>query len=77
MNGKQGMLIKCPHPDCEYLWRYSGRSVVYATCPSCRRNIKVSENKIKTLQPAPQVRALVQTAPAENPPAEADEIRHE
>jgi hypothetical protein len=45
----KGILIKCPKPECEYSWWYSGRLVVYATCPSCRRNIKVSENKIETL----------------------------
>ena len=51
----KGILIKCPNRECEYSWRYSGRSVVYATCPSCRRNIKVSQNKIETLQSVAQV----------------------
>ena len=74
MTEKQGILIKCPNRDYEYPWRYSGRLVVYATCPSCRTNVKLSENKIEKLQSGPQVGALVQTA-AENPPAEADEIR--
>jgi hypothetical protein len=77
MTEKPGILIKCPHPECEYSWRYSGRLVVYATCPSCRRNIKVAQNKVETLPCVPQVEPLVHTATAENPPAETDEIRHE
>jgi len=78
MNDKRKrILIKCPNPDCKYSWWYSGRLVVYATCPSCRRNIKVSQNKIETFQSVPQVGALVQTAMAEHPTAGADEIRHE
>jgi hypothetical protein len=78
MNDKRkGILIKCPNRECEYKWWYKGSLVVYATCPSCRRNIKVLQNKIETLHSVPQVGALVQTATAENPPAEADEIRHE
>jgi hypothetical protein len=76
MNDKRkGTLIKCPNRDCEYSWWYSGRLVLYATCPSCRRNIKVSENKVETLPCVPQVGALVHTATADNPPAGADVIR--
>jgi hypothetical protein len=76
MSKRQGILIKCPNHGCQYSWRYSGRLVVYATCPSCRRNVKVSQNKVETLQSLPQVRALGQvTATVENPPAGADEIR--
>jgi hypothetical protein len=70
---RNGILIKCPNHECEYSWRYSGRLIVYATCPSCRKNIKVSENKVETLQPV-QVDPLAQTATAENPPM-IEEIR--
>ena len=44
----QGTVIHCPNSNCEYTWRYSGRFSFYATCPSCRRNIKIAENKEKS-----------------------------
>ncbi|CAN5161030.1 hypothetical protein BH18THE2_BH18THE2_23330 [soil metagenome] len=47
-----GFILHCPNPRCDYTWRYLGRFSFYATCPSCRRNIKISENKIESLQPA-------------------------
>jgi len=47
---RRDISIKCPNPECGYPWYYSGKSVIYATCPSCLRNIKVLENKIETLQ---------------------------
>jgi Zn ribbon nucleic-acid-binding protein len=45
-----GILVLCPNEDCKYTWRYSGRFILYATCPSCRRSVKISENKIESLQ---------------------------
>jgi hypothetical protein len=45
-----GVLVHCPNLDCNYTWRYAGRFVLYATCPSCRRSIKISKNKIESPQ---------------------------
>ena len=47
--GNKGILIICPNPECKYTWKYGG-SLLYATCPSCRRNVKVIENKLESLQ---------------------------
>jgi hypothetical protein len=41
--------IQCSNPDCRYKWKYKG-SLLYATCPSCRRLIRTSENKTVSLQ---------------------------
>jgi hypothetical protein len=49
-NDSQGTVIHCPNTSCDYTWRYSGRLSFYATCPSCRRNIKIAENKKQQLQ---------------------------
>jgi hypothetical protein len=44
-----GIRIRCPNPICEdYQWTYRGRLLVYATCPSCKRNIRISQNKIES-----------------------------
>jgi hypothetical protein len=48
----QGINIICPKPDCGYRWKYSGKFVHYATCPSCRRNIRISENKTAAIASA-------------------------
>jgi hypothetical protein len=45
-----GTEIKCPHSDCGYCWRYNGNLLRYATCPSCRRNVRIQENKVKLLR---------------------------
>lgn len=42
--------IRCPNSECQYIWLYSGRFFYYATCPSCRRNVKIQENKIESPQ---------------------------
>jgi hypothetical protein len=36
--------LECPY--CGYKWSYGGRFFIYATCPSCRRNIRINENKV-------------------------------
>jgi hypothetical protein len=41
----QGTVIHCPNSSCDYTWRYLGSFSFYVTCPSCRRNIKIAENK--------------------------------
>lgn len=45
-----GVPIKCPNTRCEYKWIYKGRFVFYATCPACRHNVKISENKVESHQ---------------------------
>jgi hypothetical protein len=45
----EGVMVHCPNPACDYTWRYVGRFSFYATCPSCRRNIKIQENKVTPL----------------------------
>ena len=59
-NRKKGHPLKCPNSECGYVWMYSGRFSLYATCPSCRRNVKICENKIVPSQ-AEQVESPVQT----------------
>ena len=39
--------IQCPNADCRYGWNYKGSLRIYATCPSCRRHVKIAENKVK------------------------------
>jgi hypothetical protein len=39
--------IRCPNTSCLYEWEYRRRFRFYATCPSCRRNVKISENKVE------------------------------
>jgi hypothetical protein len=49
---KKHVKMRCPNRNCEYEWDYGGRFDIYATCPSCRRNVRISENRIETLQPS-------------------------
>lgn len=46
-NYERGVIITCPKTDCMYTWRYAGRFTIYATCPSCRRNVKLLDNRVK------------------------------
>jgi hypothetical protein len=57
---KEGVYVHCSNTRCNYRWRYKGQSTFYASCPYCRRNVKISENKTKSLQSA-QVDRPVQT----------------
>lgn len=43
-------LIHCP--NCQYSWPYRGRFSLYACCPSCRRGVKIIDNKVKESQSA-------------------------
>ena len=43
--------IRCPNIHCAYEWHYTGRFFIYATCPSCRKNVKISQNKVESPQP--------------------------
>jgi len=56
-----GVALHCPNSACNYQWRYFGRFYMYATCPSCRRNVKIQENKVDSL-PSVQVRGRRQIA---------------
>lgn len=62
MKESQRTVIHCPNSNCDYTWRYSGRLSFYATCPSCRRNIKIAENKIKPQLQSAKVGCHDQTA---------------
>jgi hypothetical protein len=62
-----GVPLRCSNTKCGYEWQYTGRFFIYATCPSCRRNVKIAENKVETLQSV-QVRGHRQTAAAKGVP---------
>jgi hypothetical protein len=47
---EKGLFLRCPNPNCQYTWSYHGRFIFYATCPACRRNVKIPENKMESLQ---------------------------
>ena len=51
-----------PNGNSENIWRYQGRLFLYATCPSCPSNVKISENKVKLSLQSVQVRGQSQTA---------------
>jgi endogenous inhibitor of DNA gyrase (YacG/DUF329 family) len=38
------MDLECP--KCGKEWDYTGNSQVYATCPDCKRSVKIEENKV-------------------------------
>jgi hypothetical protein len=60
-----GIWLQCDNPICRYNWRYTGRFFLYATCPSCRRNIRIGENRIeKSPQQSVEVGRHSQTAAA-------------
>jgi hypothetical protein len=50
----EGILVRCSNPNCQHRWYYKGRSLFYASCPFCRRNIKLNirsfENRTTSLQ---------------------------
>jgi hypothetical protein len=58
-----GILIQCPNHKFKYIWSYRGRFTSYATCPACRKNVKIANNKIESSQSA-QVGGQSQTAMA-------------
>ncbi len=39
------MKIKCKY--CGYEWNYNGRMTLYATCPNCKRSIKLQGEEQK------------------------------
>lgn len=46
----KGVLVHCTNKECRYKWLYKGRSIFYASCPCCRRNIRITDNKVESLQ---------------------------
>jgi|1185.fasta_scaffold56384_4 hypothetical protein len=43
-----GTWVRCPSPMCgNHRWVYRGHSSIYATCPSRKRNVLISKNKIE------------------------------
>jgi hypothetical protein len=75
-NNPKGIRIHCNNPICGYEWTYTGNFFLYASCPSCRRNIKISENRVEKLQQSVQVQghkqttaAVVECAPAVQQPS--------
>jgi hypothetical protein len=67
-----GVWINCPSSGCGYSWNYTGRFFLYATCPSCRRNVRIQDNKIGSPQ---SVRVGRPSQIAAGTPAEADALR--
>jgi hypothetical protein len=63
--------IRCSNPNCDYVWTYSGRLFFYATCPSCRRNVKIHDNKTE-LQQSVRIGPPSQIAAVRNTSAGAD-----
>lgn len=43
----EGIIICCTRKNCNYMWRYRGYGMFFATCPRCRRNIKIPKNKVE------------------------------
>jgi hypothetical protein len=41
-----GFWIHCSTRECRYTWYYTGNMRFYATCPSCKRNVRIEKNKI-------------------------------
>jgi hypothetical protein len=61
-----GIRIKCPNTFCNYEWEYKGRFFLYATCPSCRRNVKITENKTECALQSGKVDRPTQIAGIDN-----------
>jgi hypothetical protein len=73
---QERLVIPIHCPRCKRTWGYSGKNEYVATCTLCRSKVSIRKNSVKSLQSA-RIGTPVQTAPVENPPAEADEVRHE
>lgn len=46
MENTNKIKIKCPNEKCGYSWDYGGRLFIHATCPNCKRSIRIEENRI-------------------------------
>ena len=47
IESRNQFVIKCTNKNCGYVWKYKGKFLIYATCPSCRHNVKIKENILK------------------------------
>jgi hypothetical protein len=63
-NRPLGIKVRCNNPIYGYEWRYNGNFFIYTTCPSCRKNVKISQNRVDKLQESVQVRGHKQTTAA-------------
>jgi uncharacterized protein (DUF983 family) len=73
---KKGTPIRCPHDGCGYNWTYSGRFFIYATCPSCHKNIKINDNKVESPLQSVTVGGHKQIAAVENTSTPIKEPTH-
>jgi len=39
--------LKCPHDTCGHIWKYSGKSNEYTSCPICGWRVHVKRNRFK------------------------------
>lgn len=44
--GNQGVPLECPNSECRHTWKYNGKSKFYTSCPYCRTNVHVINNKV-------------------------------
>jgi hypothetical protein len=43
----KGIPMQCPNPLCrDRVWIYRGNRTVYASCPNCKRALKIDEYRI-------------------------------
>ena len=49
-NRKEIVRIRCPNILCLYEWNYKGILKFYATCPNCRKCIRIDENAVSNSQ---------------------------
>ena len=40
-----GMVIKCPNPECGRVWVYTGEAFKVATCTSCFSSVTIDKNR--------------------------------
>jgi hypothetical protein len=55
---KVGIAIQCPNILCQGRdWNYAGNRTVYATCPNCKKPVRIEDHrvKIKENNPGPKI----------------------
>src|ERR687885_640395 len=50
VKNSNGFWIHCSTRECGYTWYYTGKMIFYATCPSCKRNIRIEKNKVSAVK---------------------------
>lgn len=49
IGAKPGIPISCPNILCAGRdWIYTGNRTVYATCPNCKKPIRIEDHRVKT-----------------------------